>query len=141
MVSGSISNHIRAYFDGPFMDLKEVSPHTIDRWWDDFKHVYRWDSSYAAALRREWEQYVPKRLPLLVHDLSLVPLSRAVPWCNIEIRIQLLAKRNHPNFQEKSRRNRENRNKRPSLHCQGSISITELKFKMTTELDREPSAP
>ncbi|GAB2234851.1 hypothetical protein Drorol1_Dr00004118 [Drosera rotundifolia] len=111
------------------MVFKEVSSHTIDQCSGDFKHAYRWNSSHAAALRREWEQYITKRPPRLVHDLSLVPLSRAVPWCNIKIRTQLLAKRNHPDFQEKSRRNRKNRNKRPS--SQGSISTTELKFKMS----------
>lgn len=58
----------------------------------------------------------------------------------MEIRTQLLAKRNHPDFLEKSRRNRENRNKRPSLHCQESMT-TELKFKMTAKLDCELSAP
>ncbi|GAB2263121.1 hypothetical protein Droror1_Dr00004118 [Drosera rotundifolia] len=105
------------------MVFKEVSSHTIDQCSDDFKHAYRWNSSHAAALRREWEQYITKRPPRLVHDLSLVPLSRAVPWCNIKIRTQLLA------IQEKSRRNRKNRNKRPS--SQGSISTTELKFKMS----------
>ncbi|GAB2213897.1 hypothetical protein Droror1_Dr00018221 [Drosera rotundifolia] len=92
-ISRSISNHIGAYFDGPYMVFKEVSLHTIDRC-------------------------------MLIDGTHLTQPHR-VSWCNMEIRTQLLAKSSHSDFQEK-RRKRENRNKRPNLHCQGFISTTEL---------------
>ncbi|GAB2211026.1 hypothetical protein Droror1_Dr00016317 [Drosera rotundifolia] len=54
----------------------------------------------------------------------------------MKIQMQCLANRENLDFQERSRRNTDNRMKRSSLHSQGFGSTTEVKVK-ARELDRD----
>ncbi|GAB4850355.1 hypothetical protein Ancab_029657 [Ancistrocladus abbreviatus] len=142
-VARDVTQSIRSHYDGPYTSWSKVPANVKEIWWKHFRNQYRWDSSVAEAVKRDYERKAAIRLKDMAYKLSKARTYQVIPWCSPTVREQLKQFRASQGFVKKSRLFSANRTSGlhgGTLHCQGSITTAEVIRRMTKELGRAPSA-